>query len=174
MFKSAFSARAARMFGAGAAVALAALTLAACVAPSGEAVHANRPSVSYAYASDRDLVDISRRAEAYCRSYGGWPRMVDVVNRGDGQRTITYECDPTTTPPGVASAAPPATAAPAPPTRPGVSYSYRTDQDLVEATQRAEAHCRQAGGRTRTAGIANITTNSDGSRTVYFTCERPL
>jgi hypothetical protein len=153
-----------------AVVGCAAAGLAACAPPAGEATSAGRPNVSYAYTTDRELVDISRRAEAYCRTYGGWPRTTNVISRGDGTQAISYECDPVAPPATVATVAP--VPAPLPlPARPTVAYSYRTDQELVDATRNAETQCRQMDARSRTTAI---NANVDGSRTVVFACERPL
>jgi hypothetical protein len=54
---------------------------------------------------------------------------------------------------------------------PSVTYNYRSEQELVQATRRAEDYCRQFGSRPRqsttTAPVA-----SDGARTVVFTCTK--
>src|SRR4029453_17206851 len=52
---------------------------------------------------------------------------------------------------------------------PSVTYNYRTDQELVQANQRATTYCSQYQTAPRTA---NITTNPDGSKAVLFECVR--
>lgn len=56
-------------------------------------------------------------------------------------------------------------------TTPSVTYSYRSDQELVEATARAEAYCRDYNSRPR---IANITDKPDGASDVVFFCDRTM
>ena len=50
-----------------------------------------------------------------------------------------------------------------------LTYSYRTDQELVAASQTASAYCMQNGSLPMTS---RVTTNADGSRTVAFQCTR--
>ena len=52
---------------------------------------------------------------------------------------------------------------------PTVTYTYRTDQELIQANQRATTYCSQYQTAPRTA---NITTNPDGSKAVLFECVR--
>jgi hypothetical protein len=54
------------------------------------------PALTYTYRSERELLDTSRRADAYCMQYG--QRMVatsSIVTNADGSRTVTYQCGPT-------------------------------------------------------------------------------
>jgi hypothetical protein len=50
---------------------------------------------------------------------------------------------------------------------PSVTYNYRTDQDLLQASQNAAIYCSQYQSVERTSRIAN---NGDGSNTVVFDC----
>ena len=60
------------------------------------------------------------------------------------------------------------TTLPAPaPTPPSQSYTYRTDQELVQASQTASASCPKPSSQPMTSRIA---TNSDGTKTVTFQC----
>ena len=148
-------------------LAAASATLVSCAAPTSppRAVEATAPSVTYKYRGDRELVNATRRAEDYCSRYGAGPRMLNVTDDPDGSSTVVFSCDQTT----AATAAAPATVpAPAPvPRRPSVSYTYRTDSQLVDATGTAATYCRNYNGRPE---IANITSNADGSKTVIFDC----
>lgn len=71
---------------------------------------------------------------------------------------------------GLASCvAPPPQPQPVEQTTPSVTYSYRSDQELVEATRRAETYCRNYNALPRTA---NITDKEDGAYDVVFVCDR--
>jgi hypothetical protein len=138
-------------------------TVASCVSPSSppRRVEATAPSVTYKYRGDRELVNATRRAEDYCSRYGAAPRMLNVTDDPDGSSTVVFSCDRTTSATAVAPA-------PAPvPRRPSVSYTYRTDSQLVDATGTAAAYCRNYNGRPE---IATVTSNGDGSKTVVFDC----
>lgn len=52
---------------------------------------------------------------------------------------------------------------------PSVTYNYRTDQDLLNASQNAATYCGQYQTAPRTATLTN---NADGSRTAVFECVR--
>ena len=58
-------------------------------------------------------------------------------------------------------------AARARPTPPSQSYTYRTDQELVQASQTASASCPKSSSQPMTSSIV---TNSDGTKTVTFQC----
>ena len=57
-----------------------------------------------------------------------------------------------------------------PPVNPNLSYTYRTDQELVQASQTASAYCLRNGSQSTTS--SNMMANSDGTRTVTFQCSR--
>jgi hypothetical protein len=67
---------------------------------------------------------------------------------------VVFECVRTTLP------APP-------PTTPSQSYTYRTDQELVQASQTAGAYCLQYGSQPMTSSIV---ANPNGTKTVTFQC----
>ena len=69
---------------------------------------------------------------------------------------MVFECVPT------------AYNAPAPsPAYPHQRYTYRTDQELMQASQSAGAYCQRHGTQPMTS---TTMTNSDGSRTATFQC----
>ena len=68
---------------------------------------------------------------------------------------MVFEC--------VRTAAPPAP----PPANPNLSYTYRTDQELVQASQTASAYCLKYGSQPMTS---RMVTNSDGTKAVTFQC----
>lgn len=137
---------------------LAAGTVAACVqVPSSQQpVQASNPSVTYNYRTDQELLKASQNATTYCGQYQTAPRAATITNNADGSKTAVFEC--------VRTAAP---APPPPPVNPNLSYTYRTDQELVQASQTASAYCLRNGSQPMTS---NMVTNTDGTRTVTFQC----
>ena len=142
---------------------LAAGSLAACaqtVPTPPQAVQATSPTVTYNYRTDQELVTANQGATTFCNQYQTVPRTSNITNNSDGSKTVVFECVRTTA----------ALPAPAPvPVSPPLSYSYRTDQELVQASQTASAYCSQNGALPMTS---RVTTNADGSRTVTFQCAR--
>jgi hypothetical protein len=135
---------------------LAAGAVASCgpLPSSQQPVQASNPSVTYNYRTDEELLQANRNATTYCSQYQTSPRTANITSNPDGSKAVVFECVRTTLP------APP----PAPPS---LSYTYRTDQELVEASQTAGAHCQKYGSQPMTSSIA---TNPNGTRTVTFQC----
>ena len=136
---------------------LAAGTVAACaqLPSSQQPVQASNPSVTYNYRTDQELLLANQNATTFCSQYQTAPRTANLTNNSDGSKTVVFEC--------VRTAGSPAPV----PVSPNLSYSYRTDQELVQASQTASAYCRQNGSLPMTS---RVVTNSDGSRTVTFQC----
>jgi hypothetical protein len=138
---------------------LAAGTLAACaqMPSSPQPVQASNPTVTYSYRTDQELLRASQNASTYCGQYQTAPRAATITNNADGSKTAVFECVRTT-------------AAPAPPpvVNPNLSYTYRTDQELVQASQTASAYCLRNGSQSMTS--SSVLANSDGTRTVTFQC----
>jgi hypothetical protein len=147
------------------AIPLAAATLGSCSEYSRGAVQtrASKPVVSYVYSDDEGLMDATRKAEGYCAQYGAWATTEDIVSRSDG-RHVTFVCDQPRAP--IATA--PTTTVVVPPQSP-VSYPYRDERSLVDATANAQRYCI---GFNAYARSTIVTTNADGSRTVSFECVR--
>ena len=64
----------------------------------------------------------------------------------------------------------PATPAAAPPQQVAgsdLTYYYRTDQELLDASRSAHAYCADNGWQ---QAVPSVRTNTDGSRTVLFQC----
>lgn len=55
-------------------------------------------------------------------------------------------------------------------TKPTVTYSYETGNQLVEATRKAEDYCRQFDSWPR---VSTISPNTRNGRDAVFTCDRP-
>jgi hypothetical protein len=143
------------------------------------AVQATKPSVTYAYRTDQDLVQATRAAESYCRDHGQWARARTPTTNADGTRSVVFECDPVappvaaTVPPVVVPAPGPVVASPpvvvgAPVVVPTFSYAYSSERDLEMASRNAEAYCRQYNSRARRLSTVN---NTDGTRTATYRCE---
>ena len=135
---------------------LAAGTVAACaqLPSSQQPVQASNPTVTYSYRTDQELLSASQNATTYCGQYQTAPRAATITNNADGSKTAVFECVRTALP------------APAP-VNPNLSYTYRTDQELVQASQTASAYCLRNGSQPMTSSTM---ANSDGTRTVTFQC----
>jgi hypothetical protein len=140
----------------GAVALLAAGAAAACASfpSSQQPVQSSNPTVTYKYRTDQELVQANQNATTYCSPYQTTPRTSSITNNPDGSKAVVFECVRTTLP------------APAPVT-PSQSYSYRTDQELVQASQTASASCPKYGSQPMTSSIV---TNTDGTKTVTFQC----
>ncbi len=139
------------------AVALLAAGAVASCAPlpsSQQPVQSSNPSVTYNYRTDQELVQANQNATAYCSQYQTTPRTANITNNPDGSKAVVFECVRTAFPSP-------------PPAAPSQSYTYRTDQELVPASQSAGAYCQKYGSQPMTSSIV---TNSGGTRTVTFQC----
>jgi hypothetical protein len=121
---------------------------------SQQPVQSSNPSVTYNYRTDQELLQANQNATTHCGQYQTAPRTSSITTNSDGSKAVLFECVRTTLP------------APAP-TTPSRSYSYRTDQELVRASQTASAYCPQSSSQPMTSSIVS---NSDGSKTVTFQC----
>jgi hypothetical protein len=121
---------------------------------SPQPVQSSNPSVTYNYRTDQELLQANQNATTYCGQYQTAPRTATLTNNADGSKTVVFECVRTTLP------APP-------PVNPNLSYTYRTDQELVQASQTASAYCQKYGSQPMTSSLL---TNSDGTKTVTFQC----
>jgi hypothetical protein len=147
----------------GAAALLAGPIVASCTpqysAP--QQVEASNPTVTYKYRSDQELVQANRNAAIFCNRYQAVPRTGNFSNDPDGSRVIVFECvQPAPT-------AAPMPAAPMPAAHPNLTYTYRTDQELLDASRAAQTYCMNNGSR---QVLSNIVTNANGTRTVTFQC----
>jgi hypothetical protein len=120
---------------------------------SQQPVQASNPSVTYNYRTDQELLQANQNATTYCGPYQTAPRTSTITTNPDGSKAVRFECVRTTLP------------APAP-AAPSQSYSYRTDQELVQASQTASAYCPKYSSQL----TSSIVTNSDGTKTVTFHC----
>ena len=149
-------ARIARWVNVSAVALLAAGALASCASlpSSQQPVQSSNPSVTYNYRTDQELLQANQNATTFCSPYQTTPRTSSITTNADGSKAVHFECVRTTLP------------APAP-TPPSQTYSYRTDQELVQASQTASASCPKSSSQPI---ASSIVTNSDGTKTVTFQC----
>ena len=141
-----------------AAAVSAGLGLASC-APQYSApvqVQANNPSVTYKYHGDNELVQANQNAATFCNRYQAVPRTVNFGTDPDGSRVVVFEC--------VQSSQ---TQEPVSQVNSKLTYNYRTDQELLNASRKAQAYCMDNGSPKVMSKIAN---NMNGTKTVTFKC----
>lgn len=150
--------RTSRRVNAWAVALMASGVLASCaeLPSSQQPVQSSNPSVTYNYRTDQELLQANQNATAYCSQYQTSPRTANITNNSDGSKAVVFEC--------VRTAFPAPAPAPAPP---NLSYTYRTDQELVQASQTASAYCQKYGTQPMSS---TMVTNPNGSRTVTFQC----
>jgi hypothetical protein len=141
---------------------LASAALAACGTPysSGpQQVHANNPSVTYSYTNDQELLLATDKASAFCSQYQSTTlRSGTIMSNTDGTNSVVFECVPLNAPATTVAMAP----VPAAP----MTYRYMNSQELLTASQNAEAYCLRYGKHSN----AMITSNTDGTKTASFQC----
>lgn len=142
-------------------IVLAGLLAASCTSQqtrtAPEQVEASNPRVTYKYRNDDELVQANQRAVIYCQGYDFVPTAVDFSTDRDGSGVVVFECLSST-------------GAEQPRQQqftPDLSYTYQTDQELLDLSRRAHTHCMNAGAQ---QAYANTTSNMDGSRSVTFRC----
>jgi hypothetical protein len=139
-----------------AAFILTGLLISACVEPhrsSPQQVESSRPTVTYKYRNDNELIQANQRAVTFCDQYQSVPRTANISNGPDGDREVVFECTSTSPTMG--------------PYNSNLSYDYQTDQELLDASRNAEIYCRNNGSQQATS---NITSHSNGTRTITFRC----
>jgi hypothetical protein len=142
---------------------LAPLLLAACSSPSSppRQVESETPSVTYKYRGDDELLAANEKAVTFCNQYHSVPRTQDIKDASGGEKMVTFDCVATAPAVSTTTTTLPST------TGNNLTYTYRTDQELLDASRSADLYCVNQGARRTTA---TIITNTDGSRTVTFQC----
>jgi hypothetical protein len=143
-----------------AAAVLAGLMAASCVPQysSPQQVQASNPTVTYKYRSDQELSQANQSAATFCSGYQSVARTANFGTDPDGSRTVLFECVQTAQSPGTA-----------PPMNANLTRTYRTDQELMEASRTAQNYC---GNSESQQVISDIVTNANGTKTVTFQCSR--
>lgn len=135
------------------------LTLASCVAPrssSPEEVATSRPSVTYKYNTDDELIQANQRAVVYCNGYNFIPQPANFSTDPDGRKVVVFDC-----------VVPQQVVQPVQQFNQNSSFTYRTDQELVMSSRDAQLFCMNNGNQ---QAMSTIQTNMDGSRSVTFRC----
>jgi len=142
------------------AAAGAALAVASCNLPPPTAtqVQASNPRVTYKYNTDEALIQANQNATVFCGQYQAFPRTVSFTNDPDGGKAVVFDCMPKQ--PGMA-------ALPATPANPPLTYNFRTDQELLDASRNAQNYCTSVGSPRLSS---TVSTNAYGGKTVGFQC----
>jgi hypothetical protein len=117
-------------------------------------VEASNPTVSYEYRNDGELIQTNQLAETFCSQYRLAPRSLGFTRDHAGNNLVNYECVPAT---GTALA----------PVNPNLTYTYRSDQELLDVSRTAQSYCLNNGSSRVTSDIVS---NGNGTRTVTFQC----
>lgn len=141
------------------AAALAAMTTASCTSSrysSPEQVETSAPSVTYKYRNDDELVQANQRAVVYCNGYNLVSQPSNFSTDTDGSKIVVFDC-----------VGPTRLAQPIQQFSPTQTYTYRSDQELINLSRNAQIQCLNAGSQQTSSSIA---LNMDGSRSVTFRC----
>jgi len=147
------------------------LLIAGCTAASSppRQIASEAPHVTYTYKGDRELVAANDRAVTYCSQYHAVPQTRTVDDTQNGNKEVTFDCVasvPTTVGATPSTMVPSATV-PSTTAESDLNSPYQTDQELLEASRRADAYCINSGSQ-RAAPV--LVTNLDGTKTVNFQC----
>ena len=138
--------------GIGAATAFAAVLGASCASlNSPKQIDASNPTVTYKYHNDDELVQTNELAAAFCSRYQAVPRSTSFIRDGAGDDVVVYECVSTSRSPIYASDF-----------NPNMTYTYRTDQELLTGSQSAQAYCLNNGSSRVVSNINRIPTRRTG------------
>ena len=122
-------------------------------------VDARQPMVSYDFSTDEGLIEANSKARTYCGQYAATPSMQGTITgNSDGSQTVTFKCIKT----AAATPYPPSSHQPMSP----MSYSYRTDAELLQAIESADAYCARSGQ----IASSSIVNNPGGTRALTYKC----
>jgi len=141
-------------------IAVAAVVIMTACTPAAslpDQVAATNPTVTYNYHGDAALIEANRRAMTFCDPYQSSPQAAGVTDASDGGKTVVFQC----------------VKAPAPvmsqmPYSPNINSTYRSDQELLNASQNARVYCLNNGKQGLTS---KTSTNASGVKTVEFSCD---
>lgn len=122
-------------------------------------VETTNPIVTYEYRGDNELLQAQQKATEFCSQYGRGVNAGKISGgSSNGLQLVSFECSSE-----LASGIAPGQSYDS-----NLTYSYRTDQNLLDASQKAEAYCFE---RNADLGVSDIRNNSDGSKTIVFRCD---
>jgi hypothetical protein len=75
-------------------------------------------------------------ADGAADQYRATPRPANFANNPDGSKTVAFECVQPTTQIGAQT-----------PFNPNLTYNYRTDAELLNASQNAQLYCMNKGSQ---------------------------
>jgi hypothetical protein len=138
----------------------AALMTASCASTrsSPQQVDVSNPTVTYKYRNDEQLIEANQRAMTYCDQYQSVPQTGHFGRDSSGGNIVVFECLPRS-----------AAAAPQRQFNSDLVYNFRTDQELLDVSRDAQAHCLNSG---QPEMDSNIVVNSNHSKTVTFRCNQ--
>ncbi len=137
------------------------LFVAACTQPNmaPQQVQATNPTVTYKYSGDQELLQAQQNAMNFCNQYRSVAQTVRIADTSDGYKAVVFQCAPMA-----------AEAVPAQSFSSNLSYNYRTDQELLDASRNAEIYCRtNRSQRAMSTGISS----AGGAKTATFQCVSP-
>lgn len=122
-------------------------------------VDARQPMVRYDFSTDEGLIEANSKARTYCGQYAATPSMQGTITgNSDGSQTVTFNCIKT----AAATPYPPSSHQPMSP----MSYSYRTDAELLQAIESADAYCARSGQ----VASSSIVNNPGGTKSLTYKC----
>lgn len=133
--------------------------LAGCSSPDSppQQVQSSNPNVTYRYRGDNELLQANQKANDYCAQYHSVAQTAHISTESDGSKTVVFDCVAATT-----------TVVPATQSLgSSMAYSYTSDQDLLIASQNAQAYC-QANGSQR--AVTTTVLNTNGTKSLTFQC----
>ena len=143
----------------GTTIAFAMLMASSCalIGSSPKQVDSTNPTVTYKYSNDDQLIEANKRAITYCNQFESFPRTLSFGNDAQGSSIVVFECVSTSPPGGSPSTV-----------NSNLTYVYRTDQELLDASRNAQVYCVNHGSPEMDS---TIVVNSNGSKTVTFRCK---
>ncbi len=137
---------------------LAVLTASACApySTSPRQIEASNPTVTYKYRSDDELIKTNQLAATFCDRYQSVAQPVSFSSDASGERVVIFECTATSAP-----------GSPYSRSRSDLTYTYRTDRELMDISRNAQAYCLNSGS---SQVVSNIVSNGNGTKTVTFQC----
>lgn len=135
------------------------LMLASCVSSRSSApeeIATSRPSVTYKYNTDDELIQANNRAVTYCNGYNFIPQPTNFSNEPDGRKAVVFDC-----------VAPTQVAISTQQYNQNSTFNYKSDQELLVLSREAQLYCMDNGNQ---QAFSSIQTNMDGGRSVTFRC----
>jgi len=148
---------------------VAGMTLASCGPQysSPSQTQSSNPSVTYKFHGDQELVQANQNAATYCNQFQSVPRTANITDDPEkqvGVKKVEFEC--VKPPPQPQAYVQPY---PYPPAQynPNLTYTYRTDRELLDVSRNAQNYCMNYGSR---QVISKMETDTNGNRVISFQC----